>query len=174
MAGSCPAVKGRDVLQSGKRFQAIVVSLFVSCSALVIFCGAWPRVEIRTPDGGLFRSFYVFPGETFSTEYIHSIQQTPVLDFFAVNGGRLWVWEERTQSTNAGLPTEAPPNGRFYIDTPWLCYQGGRLAIPVLNLRVGNENFGRNVLLLPSGERLELYRDNRTRDRRLTFMVKLE
>jgi hypothetical protein len=102
-------------------------------------------------------SFPVYSGEFFATEYIHSVQLCPVVDLYCVTGKSLRLWEERTQSTNAGLPTEAPPNGRFLHQAPWYRYIGGGRTFRSIRLRVGDKETGRNVLILPSRRRVELY-----------------
>ena len=80
-----------------------------------------------------------------------------MVDCYYADGRRLWLWEERTQSTNAGLPTEAPPRGRFVHDLPWYRYIGGGRSFESIVLRVGDARFGRNTLTLPSGEVLSLF-----------------
>ena len=79
------------------------------------------------------------------------------VDRYYADARRLWLWEERTQSTNAGLPTEAPPRGRFVHEPPWYRYIGGGRSFESIVLRVGDARFGRNTLTLPSGEVLPLF-----------------
>jgi hypothetical protein len=115
------------------------------------------RVELRDRAGTTVLSFPLYLGETFSMEYIHSVQLCPVVDEYYVVGDALWLWEERTQSTNAGLPTEAPHLGRFIYDPPWYRYIGRRRPFNDIRLRVGDVRVGRNVLTLPTGRRVELF-----------------
>jgi hypothetical protein len=114
-------------------------------------------VEFAGEDGRVVLSFPVYSGESFSTEYIHSVQLCPVVDVYYVVGNTLRLWEERTQSTNAGLPTEAPHNGRFLHQAPWYRYIGGGRSFGSIRLRVGDGETGRNVLTLPSGRQVRLY-----------------
>jgi hypothetical protein len=83
-------------------------------------------------------------GQEFSTEYIHSVQRTPVWDIYRIVGERIWSWQERVQSHNAGLPFARPPSGRFYAAPPWMIFEGGRQAWESIFLRVGNAELGRN------------------------------
>jgi hypothetical protein len=115
-------------------------------------------VEFTDEKGGVVLSFPVYLGNSFSTEYIHSVQLCPVVDEYRVVGDSIWLSEERTQSTNAGLPTEAPRLGRFVHDAPWYRYIGGRHTFKSLLFRVGDARFGRNTLTLPSGEKVELFK----------------
>ncbi|MDR0379311.1 MAG: DUF1850 domain-containing protein [Candidatus Accumulibacter sp.] len=84
-------------------------------------------------------------GQEFSTEYIHSVQRTPVRDIYRIVGERIWSWQERVQSHNAGLPFARPPSGRFYAAPPWMIFEGGRQAWESIFLRVGNAELGRNL-----------------------------
>jgi hypothetical protein len=85
-------------------------------------------------------------GQAFATEYIHSVQRTPVEDIYRIVNGRIWSWQERVQSHNAGLPFARPPFGRFRMDDPpWMVVEGGRQSWDAIVLRVGNAELGRNV-----------------------------
>jgi hypothetical protein len=119
-------------------------------------------VTLRDDAGRVVLSFPAYLGGSFSTEYIHSVQLCPVIDIYKVAGGaegrrEMFLWEERTQSTNAGLPTEAPRNGRFVHETPWYRYIGGGHSFRSIRLRVGDWRIGRNTLTTPSGEVVRLY-----------------
>jgi hypothetical protein len=83
-------------------------------------------------------------GQAFATDYIHSVQLTPVEDIYRIVNGKIWSWQERVQSHNAGLPFARPPFGRFRMDSPWMVVEGGRQAWDVIVLRVGDAKFGRN------------------------------
>ena len=96
-------------------------------------------------------------GGAYRTTYIHSVQLTPVIDEYRVVGGKIWGWEERVQSHNAGLPFEAPRNGRFLLSPPWMIVQGGRQAQARIAYRVGNDHLGKNTWSLPSLGEIEAY-----------------
>ncbi|MDR2788328.1 MAG: DUF1850 domain-containing protein [Candidatus Accumulibacter sp.] len=84
-------------------------------------------------------------GQEFLTEYIHSVQLTPVQDVYRIVDGRIWAWQERVQSHNAGLPFARPPFGRFRAAPPWMIFEGGRQSWESIVLRVGNAELGRNI-----------------------------
>lgn len=134
----------------------ILIILFIS-TAVFLLCSQTQHVLFVQHDGVVALSFSICAGETFTTEYIHSIELSPVLDVYMVMGGNLWAWEERTRTSNAGMPTEPPERGRYYVDPPWFCYQGGRM-LPHVNFRVGDDRFGRNRLFLPNGDVIDLYK----------------
>ena len=91
---------------------------------------------------------------TFTTRYIHSVELTPVEDEYRIIAGRLWTWEERVRSTNAGLPFDRPENGRFIESGNWMVFQGGRISWKEYYYRIGNKHLGLNqVKLAPFGRR---------------------
>ena len=128
-----------------------------------------PRVVLLDERGVRLCAFPLYLGDVFETEYIHSVQLCPVVDLYYADGRGLRLWEERTQSTNAGLPTEAPPRGRFVHEPPWYRYIGGGRSFASLVLRVGDARWGRNTLTLPGGEVLPLF--ERYPGRRLVLRV---
>lgn len=83
-------------------------------------------------------------GGRFILSYIHSVEKTLVEDDYRIVGGRIWSWEERVLSQNAGMPFVTPRNGRLIMDGEWLRFRGGRHAWNDLFYRVGNEIFGMN------------------------------
>jgi hypothetical protein len=92
-------------------------------------------------------------GYPFLTVYTHSLQLTPVKDDYRFVGGRIWGWEEWTQSHNAGLPSALPPGMRVILSPPWMINRGGRFAHDVIYYRVGTRVFGQNLWFFgPWGE----------------------
>jgi len=96
-------------------------------------------------------------GLPFVLRFIHSVELTPVEGEYRVVGGLIRQWEERIRSHNAGLPAEAPGNGRFLQGKDWMTVQGGRAVFSSIRYRVGNCLLGRNSLFL-GGEEIKLYR----------------
>jgi hypothetical protein len=125
-------------------------------------------LAVRGEDGAeLFRVLLPL-GREYATRYTHSVQKTPVEDYYKVIRGRIWGVREKIQSHNAGLPFAAPEGGRFRLDPPWMLVEGGRLNWPEIHLRVGGAEFGRNEFrpAAPAAWR-PLYAD--FAGRRLTF-----
>jgi hypothetical protein len=123
---------------------------------------------VRGEDGTeLFR--VVMPlGREYATRYIHSVQKTPVEDYYKIIRGRIWPVRTRVQSHNAGLPFAAPEGGRFALDPPWMTIEGGRQNWPVIHLRVGGAELGRNEFRPADGPWRPLYSD--FPGRRLSFL----
>lgn len=131
----------------------------VICAAFLL--PAWPvnYLEITTADeaGEVVLAAAVVGGDSFVTTYIHSVQLSPVVDDYRVVGGKLWSWEERVLSHNAGLPFAAPEHGRFIFDPPWMIVQGGRHTFETILHRVGNERFGKNTWRLAPWSEIRIF-----------------
>lgn len=98
-------------------------------------------------------------GGRFMTRYVHSIEKTSVEDDYRIVGERIWSWEERVVSQNAGMPIVTPRNGRLIVDEEWFRFRGGRLSWSELFYRVGNEALGMNELIVfpPCSGKYELF-----------------
>lgn len=133
------------------------IPFFLLCSIAAFFC--WPVDQLVVSlQGTPFLRRSVPPGQRLVFRSIHSVQKTPLEDELVVSGGRLWGWEERTQSHNAGLPTEAPRNGTFLMVPPWMHIRGGRRVFVPLRYRVGTDALGVNRLRIPPEGERDLYR----------------
>ena len=139
--------------------------LFSVSSLFLIFMGlalaAWPVsvFSIRGENGAEAFSTPVPEGWTLTSRIIHSLERTPVEDEYRVVSGRIWQWEERFRSNNAGLPTEIPAQGHFRSDSGWFITSGGRNHWETLHYRVGNSELGRNVIFPGGFPPLKLFED---------------
>lgn len=157
------------------RFLAVtaLALLFAACLA------GWPVDVLVVKDGEDAYVWYIAgtaaltastgSGGQIATRYIHSVEKSPVEDWYALLNGRIWGWREKVRTHNAGLPFGAPRQGRFYHDPPWMVVEGGRQSWDRLFVRIGNEELGRNEILTPGGAWFPLYRD--FSGKRLTFLV---
>lgn len=148
-----------------RTFTAMIFSLF-------LFMACTPVSILKISDAeAVLHSRPIPVGYSFTTRYIHSVEKTPVEDDYRVVGGKIWAWEERVVSQNAGLPIAVPRNGRLVADGKWFRFRGGRSAWERFYYRVGDERFGKNILILPGRSRVihELFRICPTR--RLDFSV---
>ncbi len=128
-------------------------------SLIFLFTVPVQTLTIRSMDGKTLFTFPVTNKSSFVLGFIHSVEKTPVESEYRVLSGKIRQWEERFISQNAGLPTEAPQNGRFIMDRKWMILRGGGLVARNIRYRVGNDLLGRNRLLLPDGSELALYED---------------
>ncbi len=132
-------------------------------AALFFLCLSMPGRPVETlileRQSGPGRTFPVPLGHTVTTRYMHSVERTPVEDVYCVMNGRLHQRRTRTRSHNAGLPWQAPEQGRFVREGAWLVLEGGRNSWSELYLRVGDDCFGRNELFAGGTGHVVLYRD---------------
>jgi hypothetical protein len=129
--------------------------------ALVIAVAASPVYVLTISEGGNEHFARPVPlGDRWIARYIHSVEKTPVEDEYRITEGRIWIWEERVVSQNAGLPIIEPGNGRLVADGEWFRFRGGRSSMQTIYYRVGDDNFGRNVLVffIPFPKEYEIFR----------------
>ena len=132
---------------------------FLLLPALFLLALLWRPVDVfvmRAPPPPRGDASPVFEaiaplGQEVWTQYLHSVQLTPVLDCYRILNGRIWSWREYVRSHNAGLPFQKPLFGRFIMDAPWMIVEGGRQAWERLALRVGNAELGRNAFAYGRG-----------------------
>ncbi|MDR3176547.1 MAG: DUF1850 domain-containing protein [Desulfovibrio sp.] len=119
----------------------------------------WPVdvLVVRTGEAGIAREELMPLGRVFATRYLHSVQLSPVEDVYVVRDGLVRQWRGKVQSQNAGLPTVLPERTRFYLEGPWLVFEGRLPALGELVLRVGDAVLGRNCLRIGGGEWEALY-----------------
>ncbi|MEG2019796.1 MAG: DUF1850 domain-containing protein [Synergistaceae bacterium] len=101
-------------------------------------------LEVSSPKSGLIFSSPCSNGYRFSTRYIHSVELTPVEDYYIITGGKIWLWEERVRSSKAGMPSMIPMHGRYIEAKDWLIYQGGQISFDTYFYRIGDKQFGCN------------------------------
>lgn len=129
-------------------------------------------VEISGENSGTIAYFPCSNRYAMMTRYIHSVELTPVEDYYIVTGGKIWSWEERVRSSKAGMPSTKPPFGRYIETDKWMIYQGGHICWDRYYYRIGNEHLGlnqakiypyklKNMYNLFTGERLLVRIHNR-------------
>ena len=144
---------GVSYLHTHKNIFLMIISLPL---LLFIALAGWrvDYIKILDMEKNLIFSSPTALRHTFTTRYIHSVELTPVEDEYRILAGRLWAWEERVRSTNAGLPFDRPKNGRFIESGNWMLFQGGRVSWKEYYYRIGNKHLGLNqVKLAPFGRR---------------------
>jgi hypothetical protein len=121
--------------------------------------GLWPVdvLVVRTGEDGTAKEYPMPLGRVFATRYLHSVQLSPVEDVYMVRDGLVRQWRGKVQSQNAGLPTVLPERTRFYLEGPWLVFEGRLPVLEELVLRVGDAVLGRNRLRVGAGEWEALY-----------------
>lgn len=142
-----------------ERIRQFLAISMISLSVIVLLLGPVDVLEISKQGGveGDCLSIALPLGQSFVTAYVHSVQKTPVEDEYLMQGRKLWQWEERFVSHNAGLPVNVPRNGTFLEQDNWMIIRGGRAFFEPLFYRVGTQALGRNCLVLPGYGEWALY-----------------
>ncbi len=140
-----------------KKLLFFLFCLLLLSSGIALLAYPINIISIRLDNGTLFFSTVVPEGCVVTSRIIHSLEKTPVEDEYILVSGKLWQWEERYRSNNAGLPTEIPRNGRFLSSPGWFILRGGRNNWDFLQYRVGNGELGRNVLTIEGFGQMKLY-----------------
>jgi hypothetical protein len=134
-----------------------LIFLILSLPILFLAAVAGWRVDVFqmiSKDGEIIFESPTELGHKFTTRYIHSVELTPVEDEYRILGGRLWTWEERVRSTNAGLPFDRPEHGKFIENGKWMIFQGGRMTWKEYYYRIGDKKLGLNqAVFAPFGLR---------------------
>ena len=146
---SCPGKPG------GNRVFPAVFALLLMIPSVMF----WPvdTLVIRDARGNVVLSARMPLGRSFETQYLHSVQLTPVEDLYFVRDGLIRQWQTRIQSQNAGLTSVALPESRFRLEQPWMIFEGALLSLSDFALRVGNTVIGQNYLRIGNGKWMPLF-----------------
>ncbi len=152
-------------------FFKITAKLVLLCTLLLLSLVGWNTDLLEIYDNSeLLCSVQLKHGHILKTSYLHSVEKTQVEDEYRIANGKLWSWEECVRSSNAGMPSVLPKYMHFHTDRSGrLIFRGGRIAADTINLRSGNEIFGRNTICLAPFRIIPLYK--KLPDRRLVLKV---
>jgi hypothetical protein len=76
-------------------------------------------------------------GEDFSIRYLHSVAQTPVIEFFKIKDGKILLTGTEYQSYGAGLPTSADQGDYIVADDKFII-KNIEQQLPEILLRVSD------------------------------------
>lgn len=95
------------------KFIAIAAAALIVAAAVLILAGSGPEFELTLSNaetGQVYGSFPVDEGDVFSVEFIHSVNQSPVIDHYEIReGGDIYVTETHYFAFGAGVQTELNP-----------------------------------------------------------------
>lgn len=81
--------------------------LVIAATLAVVFLSAGRRLVLTDRQSGEeYAAFSVEEGDTFSIEFIHSVNQTPVVDMYEIRGRDFYVTQTRYYGFGAGVQTE--------------------------------------------------------------------
>lgn len=139
------------------RLVGVLLAFVSTLSIFYILFVPLPSLSIEFSTGSMGGERVVALGEMWETRYIHSLELTEVEDVYVFVDGKIWLWEERVKSHNAGLPTEPSRTGFFSIDEKWMRFFGGRFFSDRLVLRIGDNAIGRNQFRFPPGRWFDVF-----------------
>jgi hypothetical protein len=105
---------------------------------LFMGCQVSQKLVIADQDSSfIYAQFPVTQGERFSIAFIHSVNQSPVIDLFAVEGRTIRPVEARYYTLGAGMPTSPEPGQTMRQEGDALIITGFTAAYESLNYIVG-------------------------------------
>lgn len=87
-----------------QKFTLLFLSLFLLLSIFPI--KVLVATDFKTND--YIKSWHIRNGQSFTIEYTHSVQLTPVSETYIINGNNIILMESYFQSYGAGLPSTTP------------------------------------------------------------------
>ena len=141
-----------------KSEESVVGKLLLIPAVVLFFVILWyitrPIIVIES-DGKILLSTDVEIGEQFSTRFIHSVQKTPVEEFFVVNDNcdGFVLKSTRYQSFGVGLPF-LESDGNFRREGDYFIMDDLNRPIKSLDLRTG---VGTELSITIKGQTLPLY-----------------
>ncbi len=92
------------------RITAAAIIFTVVAAALAVLPGLRPALVLRDAGSGrVYARYAVADGQEFSVEFIHSVNQSPVRDVFAADGGRIRTVRTVYTAFGAGMPDALGP-----------------------------------------------------------------
>ncbi|MBW2630166.1 MAG: DUF1850 domain-containing protein [Deltaproteobacteria bacterium] len=112
------------------------------------------RIEAARKNRTVFIQI-IRPDYRFSTRYIHSVELSPVREYFKIDKNfRIVLYETTFSSCNTGLPTTLSGDEKFYTNGDHMRISDMHRVLPKLDLWV-NKKYD-NTLTLENGEILKL------------------
>lgn len=115
-----------------RRIFVTVIAAALTAAIVAIFIGAFatsPTLVICNADTGkTYAKYEMSEGEEFSVSFVHSVNLTPVYDYYTVGHGELICDKCEYSSFGAGMPTE-------WEDSWTVSYEDGVISISGLDIR---------------------------------------
>lgn len=100
-----------SIAQYRQKILAAVAILLAAAASLLLFGRSGTRLVLSDAESGrIYARFPVEQGDRFSVTFIHSVNKSPVTDFYEIRNGReLYVVETDYYDFDAGVQTELNP-----------------------------------------------------------------
>jgi len=114
--------------------------LFIMAAVLIAALGSIPfhvlQIDVLKEERPVFVRI-VRPGNEFALGYIHSVELSPVWDYFRVDDSyRMILYETAIRSFNAGLPSTLTGEERLHRERDGFRISGMNRVLPVIDLWV--------------------------------------
>ncbi len=110
--------------------------------------GGQLRLQLKDSEGAVLLSLAVKNGFVFGIRFIHSVAQSPVEEWFAVEDGTIFLEKTVYQDFGAGLPHEPGPGQTMTCADGHVVISGYHRRLASFDVRVGR--IARHTLLLPA------------------------
>lgn len=114
--------------------------LFITAAVLIAALGSIPfhvlQIDVLREERPVFVRI-VRPGNEFALGYIHSVELSPVWDYFRVDDSyRMILYETAIRSFNTGLPSTLTGEERLHWERDGFRISGMNRVLPVIDLWV--------------------------------------
>lgn len=101
-------VKGIGVKFNALTIYSKIILIFLFCFLLLYFVPIKVLLATDFKTNDYIKSWKIKDGESFTVEYIHSVQLTPVSEIYTIDKNNIILSESYFQSYGAGLPSTTP------------------------------------------------------------------
>lgn len=138
-----------------KRVGAVAAVALTAAALFLIFLFRPARLVLCSADTGrVYRTWDAYDGMTFSVEFVHSVNKSPVRDIFEVRDRKIWAVATRYSAFGAGVQTEIEEGQTLsYDEDGAMVVSGFDLSFPKLSYIVGTVS---DHILSIEGEEISL------------------
>ena len=152
-------------------FTAAALTIILIVMAAVIFCLKRPgrgTLILEDPQSKTkYAEYKMTGGDIFSIEFIHSVNKSPVIDYFEIRNDGIYGIKTVYYGFGAGVPTELEEGQTLtYGEDGSMIISGFNVKLDPLIYRVGTVSD--HILTLPDGQKISL-RDLCGRSSRVSF-----
>ena len=130
--------------------RAIFTLNFWLLPALALAAGV-PELVVSNEAGATVFSAPIQPDKGFAIRYKHSVALTPVIDYFRIKSGDIYIDATVYEDFGAGLPHDSDKDEKMSVEHGKIILSGLNRKVSPFELRVGR--VANHTLILDDGER---------------------
>jgi hypothetical protein len=127
-------------------------ALALACAGILLVAGSFPVPALQVAAARSGQVVFATPvkeGDRFSYRFIHSVERSPVEEFFEVNGSyRLWLYATTFRSMNTGSPQPTAEGERLERTTEGFRLSNMRRVFPAIDMWV-HEDYQNTLTMGP-------------------------